>query len=364
MNKTAEPESTAELIDALNSFTRVIPVGGETKQPLFQVAGASRISLRKLQGMVQYEPSEFTFTAKAGTPVADIVKVLSERRQYLPFDPMLVDAGSTIGGAVASGLSGPGRFRFGGIRDFLLGVQFITGDAVTVNAGGKVVKNAAGFDLPKFLVGSLGRFAIMTELTFKVFPLPEVTRTLHVQCESHQQAAQRMAQVAGSRLEPFAIDYRPAARQAAIQLGGPELSLDSLTAELRKWWGDDLCDLEDEARYWNHIRQLDWAPSAAAVKVASTLRSSQCLAEQFESDENITLHISVAGDVTWMLVKEANHLDRISQQLTDLRLSGLVVRGEGCHQPLIGSIPTSQMQQAIQKALDPSGRFCPWTQAA
>ena len=87
------------------------------------------VSLRCLRGIVEYEPSEFTFTARAGTPVdRDRRSTLAKRRQYLPFDPMLADAGATIGGTVAAGLSGPGRFRYGGIRDFLLGVQFISGD--------------------------------------------------------------------------------------------------------------------------------------------------------------------------------------------------------------------------------------------
>ena len=107
--------------------------------------------------------------------------------QYLPFDPMLSAAGATIGGTVAAGISGPGRYRYGGIRDFLLGVQFISSDGAVINAGGKVVKNAAGFDIPKLLVGSLGRLGVMTELTFKVFPQPVAQR----HCESHVRRTNR-----------------------------------------------------------------------------------------------------------------------------------------------------------------------------
>ena len=106
-----------------------------------------------LNGVLEYEPSEFTFTALAGTPVRDIAAILAERGQYLPFDPMLVGAGSTLGGTVASGLSGPGRFRFGGLRDFILGVRFVDGGGRLLRLGGKVVKNSAGFDVPKFFVG-------------------------------------------------------------------------------------------------------------------------------------------------------------------------------------------------------------------
>src|SRR4029450_4463398 len=90
---------------------------------------------------------------------------LAARGQSLRCDPFLLDAGATLGGTVAAGLSGPGRFRYGGLRDFILGVRFVDGLGRLMHMGGKVVKNAAGFDLPKFLVGSLGRFGVLAELT-------------------------------------------------------------------------------------------------------------------------------------------------------------------------------------------------------
>ena len=91
---------------------------------------------------------------------------------------MWVDAGATLGGTVAAGVSGPGRFRFGGVRDFILGVRFVDGQGRLLRMGGKVVKNCAGFDLPKFFVGSLGRFGVLAEVTFKVFPAPASRLTL------------------------------------------------------------------------------------------------------------------------------------------------------------------------------------------
>ncbi|MEO5957967.1 MAG: FAD-binding protein, partial [Opitutaceae bacterium] len=162
MTEALQPSSVAELTDAVQSATRVIVVGTGTKPRLSAVASdVVRISTAKLRGIVEYEPSEFTFTALAGTPVKEIVAALAERGQYLPFDPLLAQAGATIGGTVAAGLSGPGRFRFGGLRDFILAVQFVDGGGRLLRMGGKVVKNAAGFDLPKFFVGSAGRFGAL-----------------------------------------------------------------------------------------------------------------------------------------------------------------------------------------------------------
>ena len=106
--------------------------------------------------------------------------MLAEHGQYLPFDPPLAAAGATLGGTVAAGLSGPGRYRYGGVRDFVLGVRFVDGMGNLVRGGGKVVKNAAGFDFPKLMVGSLGRLGVLAELSFKVFPQPPAFATLAV----------------------------------------------------------------------------------------------------------------------------------------------------------------------------------------
>ena len=107
MAEVLQPASVAELAEGVRSAPRVIAVGAGTKPRLSHVAGdVVRISTTRLRGIVEYEPSEFTFTALAGTPLTEIVAALGERGQYLPFDPMLAEAGATLGGTVAAGLSG------------------------------------------------------------------------------------------------------------------------------------------------------------------------------------------------------------------------------------------------------------------
>ena len=163
-----------EIQQALLDLPQVKVTAGGTKNAL---SADANLSLAPLAGVSEYQPSEYTFTAKAATRLSEIESMLAEHGQYLPFDPPLVDAGATLGGTVAAGLSGPNRFRYGGVRDFILGVQLVNGEGELVNGGGKVVKNAAGFDIPKLMVGSLGSFGVMTELTFKVFPAPAATAT-------------------------------------------------------------------------------------------------------------------------------------------------------------------------------------------
>src|SRR5687767_11169596 len=122
------PATLAELTDAVRSTPHLLAVGARTKPRLSQVADdVVVVSMRGLSGIVEYDPGEFTFPRLPGTAVREITAALAEEGQYLPFDSLLVDAGATLGGAVAAGLSGPGRFRFGGIRDFILGIRFVDG---------------------------------------------------------------------------------------------------------------------------------------------------------------------------------------------------------------------------------------------
>src|SRR5260370_29670355 len=110
------PETIAELVEAVRAAPKLLAVGAGTK-PRLAASDAVKLCISKLTGILEYEPSEFTFTALAGTPVREIATALDEKGQYMPFDPMCVGAGATLGGTVASGLSGPGRFRYGGVRD-------------------------------------------------------------------------------------------------------------------------------------------------------------------------------------------------------------------------------------------------------
>ena len=164
----SKPSTIEEVGDFIRGEgPRILVRGAGTKSALYSKGSETDdLDLSNLSGIVEYEPSEYVFTALAGTSLEEISNTLLQNNHYLPFDPLLAAEGSTLGGTVASGLSGPGMFRYGGIRDFIIGARFAIGSGKIVKGGGKVVKNAAGFDYPKFLAGSLGRFAVLLELTF------------------------------------------------------------------------------------------------------------------------------------------------------------------------------------------------------
>jgi glycolate oxidase FAD binding subunit len=312
------PATLAELSDAVRSAPRVIAVGAGTKPRLSAVA-AARIATGGLRGITAYDPGEFTFTALAGTPLAEVVAALAEKGQYLPFDPLLVDAGGTLGGAVAANTCGPGRFRCGGIRDFLIGVRFVDGLGRLLRLGGDVVKNAAGFDVPKFLVGSLGRFAVLGELTFKVFPRPAASRTLAV-----PYTRERLAALARSRYEIDALDVPPGGETLLVRLAGPPRAVDAMAREIAAEHGAAAVD----EGVWREIRETPWAYRSDITPA--------------EVGECARAHVSCGGNLA--LWREPPP-------------RGLALVGDG---PLfVGGRPRHAVEDAVKRAFDPDGRFPP-----
>lgn len=344
------PTNVAELADAVRSGPRVIAVGAGTKPRLARVSEEfARISTARLSGIVDYEPSEFTFTALAGTPVRAIVAALGERGQYLPFDPMLVDAGATLGGTVAAGLSGPGRWRFGGVRDFILGVQCVDGEGRVLRLGGRVVKNAAGFDFPKFFVGGAGRFGVLAEITFKVFPRPAARRTLRLAAKDSAAKAAILTAAAGTRWELDALDAAAGEPAVFARVGGPEAALGALVSEiLARFPGVVLEDGEAE-EFWRGITGFGWAhPGGTLAKVALTPAQVPEFGAWVDGLAGARGWISTGGNVGYVSLAPGGALPAIAWP-------GVTLRGDG---PLwLGPRRDYAITRAVKAALDPRGRF-------
>ncbi len=359
MNTMLAPNNIAELTEVVRSAPRVIAVGAGTK-PRLSAVDAVKISTSRLSGMVEYEPSEFTFTALAGTPVREIAAILAASGQYLPFDPMLVAAGATLGGTVASGVSGPGRFRFGGLRDFILAVQFVDGAGRLLRMGGKVVKNAAGFDLPKFFVGSLGRFGVLAEMTFKVFPRHPSRLTLMLEAETPAVATQILTQAASARWELDALDWLPNTNHIAARLVGPAESLDPLADEiLERWPGEKLtAAIADEL--WASLSDVSWAKTFGVgddcllLKVPTTPDSAAPLRQILESF-GAKVHVSAGGNVAFAALAPGADIAAVDGRLQALKLPCLTLRGDA---PLwLGTRPDLKIASAVKLALDAENRF-------
>ncbi len=177
------PASEAELADIIKAANRPFAVQGGGTRRLGPVAG-DRLETAGLSGITLYEPGALTLVAQAGTPLAEIEATLAAAQQRLPFEVPDMrgllgrDGVSTIGGVVAVNASGPRRIQAGAARDSLIGLRFVDGTGTVVKNGGRVMKNVTGIDLVKLMAGSHGRLGVLTEVAFKLLPLPETAATL------------------------------------------------------------------------------------------------------------------------------------------------------------------------------------------
>ena len=234
--------SEAQLADVVASAAGPLNiVGRSTKRDFGRPVTVPRtISLGGFAGITAYGPAELVLDAKAGTPVAEITKLLTQSRQELAFEPPdlgpllggAADSGS-IGGAIACNLAGPRRIKAGGARDHLLGFSAVSGRGEIFKAGGRVVKNVTGYDLCKLLAGSFGTLAVMTTLNLKVLPAPEKIRTLLLLGLNRPAAWDAMTKALSSGHEVSAAAYVPAALTSAFAepLLGSGVSVTALRLE-------------------------------------------------------------------------------------------------------------------------------------
>ncbi len=150
-------------------------------------------------GIIDYAPSELVITARAGTPLKEIEQTLKAQNQMLAFEPPHFGDYATLGGCIASGLSGPRRPYSGGVRDFVLGVNMLDGRGQQLKFGGQVMKNVAGYDVSRLMTGSLGTLGVLLDVSLKVLPMPAATLSLRFELDE-QNAIKRMNKLAGQSL--------------------------------------------------------------------------------------------------------------------------------------------------------------------
>ena len=359
MSLPMTPHTVDELQEIVLSHERIHLSGGSTKPALSTpLDGTEHLELSKLSGIVEYDPSELTFTALAGTPIAEVQSKLDARGQYLPFDPPFADRGATIGGTVAAGLSGPGRYRFGGIRDFILGVSLVDGNGRLVRGGGKVVKNVAGFDIPKLMVGSLGELGVLVELTFKVFPKPESRLTIEYRCSTLDTAMEALYRVYTSQLDIVSLDLAPEADGSAtvwIRIGGLTDSVPTRANRVRSMMGGgEILDGPDETHLWSDARDFSWSqPGWNLLKVPLSPRQVTRLEDELARKESLRRYSSGAN-VAWIATPESP--DILDGLLNSIGLPGLVVVGSPSR-VRIGRNEAQTLEERIRRVFDPIGRF-------
>lgn len=388
--------SVEEIQEAVRGAERVRVRGGGSKPSLSLrqcQEDVQSLDLSSLRGVIDYQPEEYTFTARAGTPVAEMSALLEEKGQYLPFDPPLAERGATLGGTVASGLSGAGRYRYGGIRDFLIGVRFVDGKGQEVRGGGAVVKNAAGFDFPKLFVGSLGRLGILTELTFKVFPQPPVFATVAAEFDGLSELLSALDAVTRSAIDLHAVDFAPTQKGWTlwVRIGGLLTVLEERAQALQAvvsagaGLAGDLGlyqDQEDE-NLWQIARSMRWLEEAMGlVRVPLTPRRIPAVENALGGSRATKRRYSVGGNLLWLGWPdeaateggEQGSRGDLHSILLELDLQGVQLIGrarrapkqrdgdniDGGEDPLLGRPFQNAFLRRIALALDPEGKFEQW----
>ncbi|MGQ0736403.1 MAG: FAD-binding protein [Acidobacteriota bacterium] len=343
---TLEAERVGDVQAALRTQPAVRVRGGGTKSSPLATSETCTLSLARLTGVTDYSPAEGVVSALAGTPVSVLAAALASHRQWLPFDPPLVRAGATIGGTVAAGVSGPGRCRYGGVRDFIVGATVVDGRGTVIRSGGKVVKNAAGFLLHHGIVGSRGALGVIVEVTCKVFPLPQTRATVRVEAGSLDGVREVLTLVTAARFELEAFDFDASGR-AWLRIGGGAEALPARTARLQRTLGVPADVLEGPADLdiWEAAREFHWAdPDANLIKVPVTPAVLHPVARCGE------VRFSGGGSAAWICSK--TDLSELSSRLSEHGLRGEVIRGTHAGARL-GAFPLDTFERRVRHAIDP-----------
>ncbi|OFJ48408.1 glycolate oxidase subunit GlcE [Janthinobacterium lividum] len=311
------------------------------------------LDTRAYAGIIGYEPTELVITARCGTPLAEIEAALAARNQMLAFEPPHFGPGATVGGVVASALSGPRRASAGALRDFVLGAVLMDGHGERLAFGGQVMKNVAGYDVSRLLAGSLGTLGLILEVSLKVLPLPLREATLRVACA--EIAALRMLnEWAGKPLPISASCWHDGV--LTLRLSGAEAAVSAALRTL----GGQLLVAEDAAAFWLSVREQThafftdadslWRLSLPPHASAMILKGQQL--------------IEWGGAQRWLKLDAAADVQgaqEIRQAVAAAGGHATLFRGGdktvGVFHPLAPAVAT--IHQRLRQAFDPAGIFNP-----
>jgi glycolate oxidase FAD binding subunit len=260
-------------------------VGGGTKSFYGREVNGEPLSMAGYSGVIEYQPTELVITAKAGTPLEEIQRLLSENNQRLGFEAPDFGKESTLGGVVATGLCGPSRPYVGAIEDYVLGVKLLSGSGEVLSFGGKVIKNVAGFDVSRLMVGALGCLGIILEISLKVVPIPETEETLVIAHDRLDESIHSMNQFAGNPVPISAATWCTGLTR--IRLSGSENGVSAAIAKIKSQY-DCAEDNQIGSNHWVNVQNLThdfFKPEGKLYRVSvapstkSILNKNECLVD-------------------------------------------------------------------------------------
>ncbi len=276
-----EPGSVQEAAAALAACSArdlaVVPRGAGTKIGWGNPPGRLDVvvSTARLDGLLDHAAGDLVVRVQAGMPLARLQERLADAGQMLALDPP--EQGATVGGVVAANASGPRRHRYGTARDLVIGVTVVLADGTVARAGGRVVKNVAGYDLMKLYAGSLGTLGLIAELAFRLHPVPAASRTVLARVPGPPEAGRLQQALLDSALVPSAMELawsdpggpvEVAVRFEGIEPGAAGQARQA--AEIAAAHGEDHVLAGGEERVvWERIAAVPWGPGEVGLKVAA-----------------------------------------------------------------------------------------------
>jgi glycolate oxidase FAD binding subunit len=357
------------------------------------------LSTRKLNRIIEYEPADLTVTVESGLVLGELQQRLGVEGQLLALDPPNADR-QTIGGVVASNASGPLRLQYGSARDLVIGTRVANTDGALTKAGGRVVKNVAGYDLNKLYTGSLGTLGMIVELSFKLHPLPQRRGAVLASFAELQDVATVVQRIMRSPLGPMSLAVLdPAAADVLaipdpptgggvllVQVGGFEQAVERVTKEIADYCRPDgraavVADEGEVAKIWSAVRELPDATDAnqPVLKVAVPPARSLELLSRMKTA------LQTSGLEAWLLAYAGTglvyarfaatdwddpQLDRLATLVREIR--AIAVEREGSLVIETGPVglkqrvdawgeigPPLRLMRALKEKLDPTGTLNP-----
>ncbi len=333
-----KPSTREEIVEIVkNCFKKNIPLeinGLKSKNKIGRNFQSEKtLDLSNYSGVIEYKPEELYIKVKAGTPIKEIVEQLDKNNQQLAFEPndfgYLFNGESnsgSIGGVVSCNFAGSRRFKVGSVRDHVLGFQGLNGKGETIKSGGTVVKNVTGYDLSKLLSGSFGTLSILTELSIKVLPKPETSKTLVINNPHLKKALSYLGQSLSSSTDPSGGVFYPdyfgknfilndltyEGGLTAIRIEGPTNSVDQRIDRLSKELGllsqeISILDAEQSNIFWNRTKNLEVFKNLKSnllrivVPISETLQVIQKL-----KSNDVNYFLDWGGSLVWMAFNEIN----------------------------------------------------------
>jgi glycolate oxidase FAD binding subunit len=376
----ADEGEAAGIVRAHQTPGAIDIIGGDTRRGFGRPRmGDQRLSTQKLSGIVFHEPAEMILRARAGTPMSVIEASLDKYKQILPFEPMDprplwgTTGEPTIGGLVATALSGPRRISAGAVRDSLIGLRFVNGSGEILNTGGRVMKNVTGLDLVKIQCGGHGTLGLILEATFKLLPRPETEATIVLRRHDDGRAVEAMSRALGS---PYGVSGAATIHagmgrdfpRTVLRLEGFAESvgyrIERLQTLLAEFDPRHVLQPEDSRRLWRSVRDLEflaepreravWRVSVKPSQGAKLIEriGAAALASQLDWGGGLVWIASDPTEAAATAIRDATRAS--SGHATLMRADDSLREGDVFEPPT----PWARAQaQKLKASLDPQGVF-------